>query len=120
MLETLITVIHILVALFMILVVLVQGGNSGGVSASFGGGSSGGVFGATGAMTILGKMTYGAAILFMMTSLSLSILKSQGGNTGLKQKLATPGATTTTQPLDDKPATAPATQEPKSDDQGNK
>ena len=38
MLEMFITVIHVSTALFMILVVLVQGGNSGGVGAAFGGG----------------------------------------------------------------------------------
>ena len=101
MFETLITVVHVSVALFMILVVLVQGGNSGGVSAALGGGgNSSGVFGATGATTILGKMTYGAAIIFMSTSLSLSIIKSKSGHTGLTEKLSHPdGKSTVTTPL---------------------
>jgi len=85
--ETLVTVIHILVALFMILVVLVQGGNQGGIGAAFGGGNTQGVFGAAGATTFLGKLTYGAAIIFMMTSISLTILQGTGGNVGFADKL---------------------------------
>ena len=51
----------------MILVVLIQGGNQGGVGAA-GGGNSQGVFGASGATTLLGKLTYAAAAIFMVTS----------------------------------------------------
>ena len=78
-------VIHIIVALFMILVVLVQGGNQGGVGAAFGGGNTQGVFGATGATSFLGKLTYGAAVVFMFTSIFLVIF--QGGHRGLTHKL---------------------------------
>lgn len=79
MFEILITTIHIFVALFMILVVLVQGGNQGGVGAAFGGGNSSGVFGATGATTFLGKLTYGAAAIFMLTSITLTIMHGKSG-----------------------------------------
>jgi len=87
MLVTLIEVVHIVVALFMILVVLVQGGNQGGVGAAFGGGNSSGIFGATGATSLLGKLTYGAAAVFMLTSISLTVLQGKGGNIGLKERL---------------------------------
>lgn len=83
----LITALHVLVALFMILVVLLQGGSSGGVSATFGGGNSSGVFGATGATSILTKLTYVAAIIFMFTSLSLSMIQSNSGSTGIFDKV---------------------------------
>ena len=85
--ETLLTVIHVGVALFMILVVLVQGGHSGGVGAAFGGGSSSGLLGATGATTLLGKLTYAAAGVFMVSSISLSVIQGKSGNVGLGQKL---------------------------------
>lgn len=105
MAETLVEVVHIGVAFFMILVVLVQGGNQGGVGAAFGGGNSSGVFGATGATTILGKMTYGAAAIFMITSISLTVMQGKGGDVGLKDRLkqgqgstTEPAATTTTPP----------------------
>lgn len=87
MLETLVTVIHVLVAVFMILVVLLQGGNQGGVGAAFGGGNSQGVFGATGATSFFGKLTYGAAVVFMLTSITLTIQQGGRGNIGLKEKL---------------------------------
>ena len=76
--DTLLTIIHVTVALFMILVVLIQGGNQGGVGAAFGGGNSQGVFGASGATTLLGKLTYAAAAIFMVTSLSLSVRPGGG------------------------------------------
>lgn len=123
MLETLITIVHVLVALFMILVVLVQGGNQGGMSAAFGGGNSSGVFGATGATSLLGKLTYGAAGIFMLTSITLTIIQGRGGDVGLKERLkgsatettpapaastAVPAATTVPPPA----AAAPATTAP--------
>ena len=105
--ETFITILHILVALFMILVVLVQGGNSGGVGAAFGGGNSTGVFGATGATSFFGKLTYAAAGLFMVTSISLIILKKEGGDVGLSDQLKSRNADqkNTTAPLDPKDET---------------
>jgi preprotein translocase subunit SecG len=82
-----ISTIHILVALFMILVVLVQGGNQGGVGAAFGGGNSQGVFGAGGATSFLGKLTYGAAATFMCTCIALVMLQGKTGDVGLSGKL---------------------------------
>ena len=95
MMGTLVLTIHIFIALFLILVVLVQGGNSGGVGAAFGGGNSSGVFGATGATSLLGKLTYGAAFVFMVTSISLTMMQSQVGKTGLGDRIE---MQTTTQP----------------------
>jgi len=87
MAETLVTILHTIVAVFMILVVLVQGGNQGGIGAAFGGGSSSGVFGASGATSILGKITYGAAAIFMATSIMLTIMHGKRGEIGLKDRL---------------------------------
>ena len=83
--DTIFTVIHILAALFMIFVIILQGGNSGGVGAAFGGGNSQGVFGAGGATSVLGKTTYAAS--FMISSIALSVIQSQEGKTGLTEKL---------------------------------
>ncbi len=91
MVEILITVVHVIVALFMVLVVLVQGGNQGGVGAAFGGGNSSGVFGATGATSLLGKLTYGAAFVFMLTSITLTIMQGKSGDVGLKDRLKQAG-----------------------------
>jgi len=91
---TFFTVVHIISALFMILVILVQGGNSGGMGAAFGGGSNtGGVLG-TGANTFFSKLTYGAAVIFMATSVYLTWDSSQSGKTGLTEKLQQKAAET--------------------------
>lgn len=85
--ELFVTTVHVIVAVFMILVVLVQGGNQGGIGAAFGGGNSQGVFGASGATSFLGKLTYGAAFIFMITCVSLVILQGQKGDVGLLKDL---------------------------------
>jgi preprotein translocase subunit SecG len=96
--ESFLTVVHILAALFMILVVLVQGGNSGGVGAAFGGGNSQGVFGAGGATSFLGKITYGMAAIFMVTSISLSVIQGTSGKTGMKERLEEKAGSTESTP----------------------
>lgn len=84
---TLVITLHLVVAIFLILVVLVQGGNQGGVGAAFGGGNSQGVFGATGATSLLGKLTYAAATIFMCTTISLTFIMGSGGKIDLGEKL---------------------------------
>lgn len=75
--ETVLYVIHILVCLSLIPIILLQSGKGGGVSAAFGGGGSSTMFGSKGASNFLTKMTTGAAIVFMITSLSLSWYSSK-------------------------------------------
>lgn len=69
-------ILQILVALFMILVVLLQPGNRGGSSAAFGGAGSDTAFGGRGANTFLAKLTFGVAAVFMLTNLALSLMSS--------------------------------------------
>ncbi len=71
------SIIHLLVTLGLILIVLLQGGKGADIGAAFGGGSSQTVFGGRGAATFLSKLTSALAILFMLTSLTLTILASQ-------------------------------------------
>ncbi len=71
---TFILVVHVTVCLILISVVLLQTGKGAEMGAAFGG-SSQTIFGSRGAATFLSKLTVGAAIIFMMTSLSLSMLK---------------------------------------------
>lgn len=73
---TLIAIIHIIVCLILMGVVLLQAGKGAEMGAAFGG-SSQTIFGSRGAATFLSKLTVGAAILFMVTSLSLSILSRE-------------------------------------------
>ena len=67
------TVIHVLSCIFLILVVLLQTGKGADMGAVFGGSSST-VFGSGGAGNFLTRMTTGIAVVFMVTSLSLTYL----------------------------------------------
>lgn len=79
-------VLQVLVALFLIMVVLLQPGNRGGASAALGGAGSDTVFGGRGANTFLSKLTFGAAVCFMVTNVLLSIMSSSsnGGSSVMK------------------------------------
>lgn len=72
MLYTMLIVVHVVAALFLIGVVLLQTGKGADIGAVFGGGSSETVFGSSGAGTFLTRLTTGIAILFMLTSLSMT------------------------------------------------
>jgi preprotein translocase subunit SecG len=72
-----ITVIHILVCIFLIFVVLLQSGQSGDIAAAFGGQGSQTAFGPRGAATVLTKATTWCAVIFMLTSITLSIAASR-------------------------------------------
>ena len=68
------TVVHVLVCLILIVVVLLQRGKGAEIGAVFGGGGSSTVFGSRGAGNFFTKLTTGAAIIFMGTSLILSYM----------------------------------------------
>ncbi|WP_342347240.1 preprotein translocase subunit SecG [uncultured Nitrospira sp.] len=73
---TLTVILHIIVCFLMIAAILLQAGKGAEIGASFGG-SSQTVFGSRGPGTFLSKITVGAAIVFMLTSLSLALLSKQ-------------------------------------------
>ena len=77
----LITIVHIIVCFFLIIVVLLQSGKSGDIAAAFGGMGRQTAFGPRGAATALSKATTWSAIIFMVTSITLSIFASRGGST---------------------------------------
>jgi len=78
----LLTIIHVIVCLFLVVVVLLQSGKAADLAGAFGGMGSQTVFGPRGAATVLSKATTIAATLFMVTSLSLSILATRAGKGG--------------------------------------
>jgi preprotein translocase subunit SecG len=84
---TFLTVVHILVCLFLILVVLLQAGKGGGMGIAFGGAGSQTVFGSSGAGNFLTRLTSITAAVFLMTSLSLAHFSSQQDSKRL-QRLA--------------------------------
>lgn len=73
------TLIHIFVCIFLIAVVLLQSGKGAELGAAFGG-SSQTLFGSRGAATFLSKMTTIAAVVFMITSLTLAVISAKGGS----------------------------------------
>ncbi len=89
------TAIHIIVCIFLILVVLLQSGKSADIAAAFGGMGSQTAFGPRGATTLLARLTTASAVIFMITSITLTILafraprKSGGSVLGNTQTSAT-------------------------------
>jgi len=97
--------VHIIVCFFLIIVVLLQSGKSGDIAAAFGGMGSQTAFGPRGAATALSRATTWSAVLFMLTSITLSIVAVRRSGTtsrsvlsGVKQTTSQPAA----------PAQAPA------------
>jgi preprotein translocase subunit SecG len=80
---TLLTIFHVIVCIFLILVVLLQQGKGADWAGAFGGGGTQTAFGARGAGTVLSKATTAAAIIFMITSLALTILISRPGGSSV-------------------------------------
>ncbi len=73
---TVTVILHLIVCFLMIAAILLQAGKGAEIGAAFGG-SSQTVFGSRGPGTFLSKITVGAAIIFMLTSLSLALLSRQ-------------------------------------------
>ncbi|HTZ19079.1 MAG TPA: preprotein translocase subunit SecG [Dissulfurispiraceae bacterium] len=72
-------ILHVLVCIFLILIVLLQSGKGAEMGAAFGG-SSQTLFGSRGAATFLNKLTTVAAVVFMITSLLLTMLTTKGSS----------------------------------------
>jgi preprotein translocase subunit SecG len=83
--NTLLTVLHVIVCVFLILVVLLQAGKGGGMGIAFGGGGSQTVFGSSGAGNFLTRLTSITAVIFMVTSLALAHASSQQDSKRLQQ-----------------------------------
>ena len=77
------TVLHVMVCVFLVVVVLLQRGKGAEIGAVFGGGSGSTIFGSRGAGNFLTKLTTGAAVVFMVTSLSLAYFAQEGARSTL-------------------------------------
>ena len=71
--ETLVLVVHIIVAIGMILLILLQQGKGAEAGASFGGGGAATVFGASGSGNFLTRLTAILTALFFVTSITLAV-----------------------------------------------
>ncbi len=74
--------VHIVVCLFLIVVILLQSGKAADLAGAFGGMGSQTAFGPRGSATLLSKATTISAVLFMLTSLGLSILATRNAGLG--------------------------------------
>ena len=128
---TFILVIHIIVSLVLMLVILLQDGKGGDLVSALGGGGSQTLFGSTGAASFLTKATIVLTIVFVLTSLSLAVLKTRAQRSVIgevnpavektqpvevkkeEKKAATPDTADKTEPATEKPA--PAATETKPD-----
>src|SRR5713226_9479428 len=96
------TIIHVIVCFFLIIVVLLQSGKAADLAGAFGGMGSQTAFGPRGAATVLSKATTITAVLFMITSITLTIIETRRGNVGSsvleRQKSSTKSAPTPAKP----------------------
>jgi len=79
----LLLVLHVIVCIALIIIVLLQAGKGAEIGASFGSGSSQTVFGASGGKNFMTRLTTGAAVIFMLTSLILAYFYGQPGSSSV-------------------------------------
>ena len=82
-----VTVLHVLVCIFLIVVVLLQRGKGAEVGAMFGGGGGSTMFGARGAGNFLTRLTTASAAIFMVTSLVLAFTAQQRADSTLFEEV---------------------------------
>ena len=76
--ESLFWILHVVVAIALVGVVLLQPGQSGGMGTAFGGGGSQTLFGSGGSSSFLSRVTAALATIFFLTSLGLAVLSNRG------------------------------------------
>jgi preprotein translocase subunit SecG len=94
------SIAHIVIALVLIVLVLIQDSKSGAVSGTFGGGNANSLLGATGATTLASKATRWTVILFALTCLLLTRLSSQRAQSALDAAVAAPSEQKTSAPVE--------------------
>jgi preprotein translocase subunit SecG len=100
--------LHVIVCFVLIIVIMLQSGNAADLAGAFGGAGSQTAFGPRGAATFLSRATTWCAIVFMMTSLTLSFKRStpETSTGSILEQTSQPGKAPA------KPAAAPPIQIP--------
>ena len=101
--DMLLLILHVFVCLALVGIVLIQGGKGAEIGATFGAGASQTIFGATGSQSFLGKLTTGAAIIFMLTSMALAVFWGRPGGSSVMPEQVVPS----TPPAQSMPAAPP-------------
>jgi preprotein translocase subunit SecG len=104
---TLLIVIHVIVCLFLIVIVLLQHGKGADVGATFGG-SSQTLFGTEGPLPLLNKITTFAAIIFMLTSVTLAYFSSSTSTGSVMNELKKKQSVEVEKTVEPKDAVIPA------------
>jgi preprotein translocase subunit SecG len=107
MLRVFLVSLHVIVSAILISMVLLQKGKGADIGAAFGGASNT-VFGPRGAQSFLSKLTAGAAIIFMLTSLTLAFTTAKRSSImeGVKQPMQTTPLVPLTPPVPAAPTPA--------------
>ena len=100
-------IVHVVVCVFLIIVVLLQSGKAADLAGAFGGMGSQTAFGPRGSATLLSKATTISAVVFMITSLSLSILATRQAGLGTSVLETSPTKSAPTKSVPAQPAPAP-------------
>ena len=109
---SIIIAVHVVVSLILIVVILLQSGSAGGMGAAFGGGGSQTLFGSSGSGKFFTRLTAIVAALFMITSISLTVMSAHRAKGTVMQDYTpppieapvtpvTPAAETPTEKMDD-------------------
>jgi preprotein translocase subunit SecG len=106
--------LHVLVCFVLVIVIMLQSGNAADLAGAFGGAGSQTAFGPRGAATFLSRATTWCAIVFMMTSLTLSVKRAPTGSfsTGsILEQTQSSSPAKTAPPAPAKPASAAPVQQ---------
>jgi preprotein translocase subunit SecG len=106
MIQQLVLIVHIIAAITIVALVLLQHGKGADMGAAFGSGSAGSLFGASGAANFLSRMTAGFATVFFLTSMGLTYYSTPHAQTGVIKNIKT----------DQKAPAAPVAPAPKADE----
>ena len=111
MVITLVTIVHVIVCLFLIIVVLAQSGEAGDIAAAFGGQGSQTAFGPRAGATVLTKATTWATVIFILTSMTLTIYDARkASSSGSVLEKVKPAATQPAPSPSPAPSQSPAPQ----------
>lgn len=108
-------IFHVLVAIAMVALILVQRGPGATAGAAFGSGASGTVFGSRGAGSFLSRSTWTLATLFCLISLVMAVMVSRDLSTPDTDLGVVGGAPTVTQPVEELENLAPVMDDPATD-----
>lgn len=89
--------LHVIVCIFLIAVILLQAGRGGGLADVFGGGAASTIFGSK-ANTFLTRTTVVAAVVFLLTSLTLAVMSAHRARSLMERGVPMQGVPTQSTP----------------------